>query len=172
MMTNTMTCPDAMPAAPAPPRAALKPVNLLSTSFRCHYCRTNENPHDLLRFLLYGAIVSVYANRNCGSISYMSLNDNGAAYYRVLDLLKASCRGLFQPGCPWLDRRYLHETSKDVFCVAPPVDVRRFLQVPYHPVRLSISPRADFVDRVAVETVSLLHSTKRRCPQPSIANDL
>ena len=61
-----------MPAASAPPRAALKPVNLLSTSFRCHYCRTNENPNDLLRFLLYGAIVSVYANRNCGSISYES----------------------------------------------------------------------------------------------------
>jgi hypothetical protein len=96
--------------------------------------------------------------------SAMSLNDNGAAYYRVLDLLSASCRGLFQPGCPWLDRRYLHETSKDVFCVAPPVDVRRFLQVPYHPVRLSISPRADFVDRVAVETVSLLHNTKDDVP--------
>jgi hypothetical protein len=55
MMTNTMTCPHAMPAAPAPPRAALKHVNLLPTSFRCH-CRTNENPHELHRLVLYGAV--------------------------------------------------------------------------------------------------------------------
>ena len=98
----------------------------------------------------------------------MSLNDNGAAYYRVLDLLSASCRGLLQPGCPWLDRRYLHETSKDVFCVAPPVDVRRFVQVPNPPGGPSISPRDDVVDRVAVEAVSVLHITKDDVPTTNI----
>ena len=94
--------------------------------------------------------------------SAMSPNDNGAAYYRVLNLLyrHGAAYGLIQPvRCVSLDGRCIHETSKYVFCGTPSGDVWRFFHFPYQPVGGSVI-RADFVDHVGTQVVPWLYGTK------------
>ena len=73
--------------------------------------------------------------------------------YAVASLTLAGVRGYR------LEVPDLHETPKDVFCLAPSVDVRWAFQVPCPP-KCGPVPIADVVDHVAVKAVPWLHSTK------------